>query len=394
MLQEMVLPRQDLLPIRHLKPTEVNIAGYKVGVYMAPQGSRIDMTGEAIVSRGLLDFDTVVDFGQVFLKNGMWGTTVNFENRWQESQVGSTVILANHQDSRIRQSVESHLEGIVNLVNPDNRVEPTLNPQAIEAYWDHIKPLVEHEKEELEIGGEEIVPIAAARAGVPMMELFGFKGRKLLIIDAKRLNLVNQPGAIAVGIRFPETIDEVKNKLEGKQVLCGDPAAATLGTQLAVLSFAQAAEINIPQFTWAAISAAQQGLELGNRVADEMARRGVNIRVITAGNYPTLTGGVEHPFYIQDERGRFAAGDAGDFSDLLLKGPTLSYRKLWPPNFTLGHIYYLSQNYSTYSVSWHKLIQPGEPVTLESMLRLQTAAQIADPNLPSDAIGTVLTKRQ
>jgi len=381
--------------MKDIKPQEIDILKHPVKVYISPPGTVINTKGEGYVtSRGSDDFPIVIRFDGLFASRRMYDS---FEQKARKEWAhGLTYDLRNCPDPEMRQKAIDGLETIETVANSGKgNYDPIYDPSAINKYWtEGADKIIEVQKGILGSPKKKIA-LVAARAGYPMTARLGFSEDQMVICDPKRLKEKNNPQNIAVGLRFSEG-QSLENALQTlkqggyEAIISADPALATLSTQLAFLAICLAKNIDVPQQKWLAIAASQQGLQLAKEISEQMEdQQKLIINTITGGSFPGLTGG-EHSYYIyrNDKNGipRFAVGDGGDFSELLLPS---HLRKLWPKEINSLHLIRLVEKYG---IDGRKVTYLDNlPVTLETMVKTQEVLNEIKPGLPQDALGKILT---
>lgn len=330
---------------------------------------RIDVANEYRTSAGPLEFDVVIEFGDLY--KGMAGSTIPVGDRWTGFQHGDARIMAHHSNDNISGTVKKGTEQITDIVQSS----PYQNPLAVGAYGKLVNKLTELEGREVKDEIKRATPIVALRAGLPMTEALGYNKKDMVLLEAKRLNGRTDPNKLALGLRFVGSKEEIMNKLKqanGKFVNA-DPALATGSTQLGILLWLLSNKIDVKNFTALSIGAAQQGLEMLNSSAEELRHQGYkfSFNTVTAAIHPSLTAG-DHPYYIKTAKDEFAVGDGGDYLDLLLP-PEL--RKRWSEVATQANIDQLSKDRP--EITWNEWISSGEEVNLNLMVAIQQVLNIS-----------------
>jgi len=344
---------------------------------------RIDVANEYRTSAGPLEFDVVIEFGDLY--KDMAGSTIPVGKRWTTFQNGDARIMFHHSNEDIAGPVKKGSEQITDIVQTSSYQ----NPLAVGAYGKLVNELTEVLGREVKEEIKGATPIVALRAGLPMTEALAYNKKDMVLLEAKRLNGLNDPNKLALGIRFVGNKEEIMKKLEkanGKFVNA-DPALATGSTQLGILLWLFSNKIVVKNFTALSIGAAQQGLEILNATAQELRDQGhqFSFNTVSAGLHPTLTAG-EHPYYIQTAKGKYAVGDGGDFLDLLLPP---EFRKRWPERITQAHIDALKEK--CIEGNWES-IKEGDDVTLANMVEIQ---QILNANNKKDVlVGNIFKKEE
>jgi hypothetical protein len=326
---------------------------------------RIDVSRGYRTSAGPLEFDVVIEFGNMY--KDMAGSTVLSEKRWKDFQHGDARIMANHSNSYTAGAVSKQCELIADIVETSSPQDP----QGVKWYSESVEQLTKWEKKEAGREIEEAVPIVALRAGLPMTEALGYKKEDMVLLEAKRLNGIADPNRLALGLRFVGNREEIMEKLKkaNGKFLNADPALATGSTQLGILLWLLSNKIEVSSFTAFSIGAAQQGLEMLNQSVQELRDEGhtFSFNSITAGLHPTLTAG-EHPYYIKTEEDRYAVGDGGDYLDLLLP-PEL--RRRWGDKITRAHLNALNAACKEDITKKNPWIEEERGIDLETMCAIQ-----------------------
>ncbi len=387
-MKHMNISEKTPIEINKIRPETLKLLGHEIKVYSAPPGHRLDTSKIARVSRGNGVFDVFINVGKLFVDRGMLDSCIPENELWPDYKHDHVTNLQQSPDANVRSAVDQTLTNHIASVNASGSTY-YLDPIEIATFRQNLQKIVELEKD-IDGGNKgNTFPIAIARAGIPMTSMLGFQQDEMLIIDAKRLNLVKGIGKIGIGkigigLRLPNNISlqDLIKLLQNQSVLLADPALATFSTHLGFLSFCIANGINLNGFNCLAMVSSQQGLQLGNEVLDEIGMN--NGHIITAGIYPRLTGG-EHPYYIQTANKKFAAGDAGDFSDLLLP-PGDGYRKVWPDVIASEQIKKLLKNFP--EINWNQYL--NRSVTLDLITLMNHLLLKEKPDLPHDALGKAL----
>lgn len=323
----------------------------------------LDVSGEYTSSAGSLQFDVVIEFGDLFSE--IAGTTIPNNDLWKEYTKGHATLLENSRDELIKKEAQSETAEITTLANASSH----FNAISVFHYLQSIKKLVEREKQ---VAGEKLkdaTALVALRAGLPMTDAFGIHQNDMVLMDAKRLNHIKDSNKLALGLRFSGDKKYILEKVSNAKgrFINADPALATGSTQLGILLWLLSEGVSISSFTAFSIGAAQQGLHLLNTAVDELHSQGhsFSFDVIAAGIHPTLTTG-EHPFYIKTKSGDFAVGDGGDFLDLILP---IDLRKRWKEKIEKKDLENLAQLCP--QENWSAQYRVGDIVTLENMYLIQ-----------------------
>lgn len=237
-----------------LAETQAHFSLNKQAIIVREAGAnRIDVSREYRTSAGPLDFDVVIEFGNLYMD--MAGSTVPIPSRWTKFQNGDARIMAHHPKEDIARLVKKGSEQITDIVDTSS----TQNPMVVHEYGKLVKALTKFERIEVKDEIEGATPIVALRAGLPMTEALGYNKEEMVLLEAKRLNGLNNSNKLALGLRFVGSKEEIMKKLKkanGKFVNA-DPALATGSTQLGILLWLFSNKIDVKSFTALSIGAAQ-----------------------------------------------------------------------------------------------------------------------------------------
>lgn len=192
---------------------------------------KIDVSKEYSTSAGPLEFDVVIEFGNLYKE--MAGSTIPSEKRWTGYVNGDARIMTHHENLDIAKFVNKSCEQITDIAQSSTPQDPL----AVEAYGKLVNKLTELEGREVSEEIKDATPIVALRAGLPMTEALGYSKDDMVLLEAKRLNGLTDPDKLALGLRFVGDREEMIEKLKDAngKFLNADPALATGSTQLGIL---------------------------------------------------------------------------------------------------------------------------------------------------------------
>lgn len=184
----------------------IDIFGHEVTIYSAPEGMLIDPResgfGEA---EGSNSYEFFVDFGDLFEDFDMSGTNIAIDQRWNHKTLPDGVTVAeffpDSEETTTALNAISKLDAEHGLLG---WLDPVLNKDYLDA------DVTVAQAQGRVIGGEKIVNVGIARAGLLGLLATDVDYEDQVIVSEKRHNLLKDTNQIGVGVSLNgEDLDEI-----------------------------------------------------------------------------------------------------------------------------------------------------------------------------------------
>lgn len=350
------MPAEHLVNLHDLRPALEAINGFSAKVYVAPEGSMIDIseiTDEGI--RGPRVFDSVVFFDAALFAS-MYGGAIDESQRWNAGNPPPQGVEFLEFYSEFQPSVSTAAQVIERIAN-DPSETPFYDPELSKQYSDAADPIFALLAQQAGIQ-QDCLGIGIARAGLPSTEKLGINQNVQFILDCKRCPILNMPNHLAIGIRIPDR--DILSLLHGRDWVSGEGAGATYSTLIAKTLALRQLGIEARSETWISYASTHQGAALGHQFLNRLKEStGTEGKILSARYSSAMTGGL-HGFYLLTEAGNLMVHDVGDIWDIIT---TPNYRRIWPGYFSEQYLKALYRVDST--VPWDREVKLGQFVDIE-----------------------------
>lgn len=284
---------------------EVALSGYPVVIEIAQAGAKIPIMGrienpESYV--GPKEFEVVVNFGNLFVKKGLWNSCVPKEERWTPISTPEGIRILGFFDDKVRDAVDE----IAWIAQRDFYGDE----RDCDRYYNRIKFIYEEMLNREQPRRSRIEFLGLIRAGLVAGEMLGIRDYEQVLVQTKRLHLQGErEGDIAIGIT-PEDPQALK-EIAGRHLLIADPAGATYSSIVGNLIYLSHLGIKPEKVSvWNAVASHKGSLF----AIEAMKTLGLEGEIFAGGYSPALT----DRYYLETEKGTPSVRDAGDALDRFL----------------------------------------------------------------------------
>ena len=289
--------------VLHMHPIVMEIAqpGSKIPIL-----DRIDNPEEYL---GPAEFDVLVNFGGYFRNHDMWNSRVPPDRQWTPTSFppppdGITIL----------EFSDPLVKGAVERLSMIARSDFYQDQSLCEDYYRQNEFIFESIASHRHFSRKErndVKFLGLVRAGVVAGQMLGFEVADQILVQTKRLHLKGQiEGDIAIGIT-PLDAGRLR-EIDGKHLIIGDPAGATLSSMAGNLHYLvghlgiRPKTVNI----WHTV-VSHRGAELGLSFLQSLGLKGE----IVAGGYAP---GLNRRYYLENAEGNPSVRDAGNGLDRFL----------------------------------------------------------------------------
>ena len=284
---------------------EVSLNGYPVSIEIAQEGAKIPILGrledpETYV--GPREFNVVVNFGNLFVRKGLWNSSVPKEKRWTPISTPEGITILGFFDDAVKEAVN----GIAWVAQKDFYG----NEDDCAWYHDLNKSIFRKIANHTHIRVNRTEFLGLIRAGVVAGEMLGISIEEQVLVQTKRLHLKGEAeGDIAIGIT-PEDVQRLR-EIDGRPLLIADPAGATYSSIVGNLIYMNHLGIRPEEvIIWNSVASHKGSLF----ALEAMRALGLSGEIVAGGYSPTLNG----RYYLETENGSPSVRDAGDGLDRFL----------------------------------------------------------------------------
>ena len=289
-------------------PTEihnVNLNGYPVSLEIAPQGAKIPIAEriEGLESYvGPREFEVVVNFGDLFVRRGLWNSRVPREEWWTPISTPEGITILGFFDEKVMDAV-NEIAWIAQRDFCEDENECF-------RYHDLNKFIFEKMANRVQLKRNRTEFLGLIRAGVVAGEMLGIRADEQVLVQTKRLHLKGErEGDIAIGIT-PEDAQALK-EIDGRHLLIADTAGATYSSVVGNLIYLTHLGIKPKEVSiWNTVASHKGSLF----ALESMKALGLSGEIFAGGYSPVLTS----RYYLETGKGGPSVGDAGDALDRFL----------------------------------------------------------------------------
>ena len=251
---------------------------------------------------GPREFEVVVNFGNLFVKKGLWNSRVPKKERWTPISTPEGITVLGFFDSEVRGALEE-IAWIAQREfygNDDDCVR----------YYDLNKFIFGKMANHAHLRRNRTDFLGLIRAGVVAGEMLGISMEEQALVQTKRLHLKGEAeGDIAIGIT-PEDTQRIR-EIDGRHLLIADPAGATYSSIVGNLMYLYHLRIKPKKVSlWNTVASHKGSLF----ALEAMKALGLNGEIFAGGYSPALTS----RYYLENEKGKPSVRDAGDALDRFL----------------------------------------------------------------------------
>lgn len=245
---------------------------------------------------GPKSFDVVVNFGDLFVRKGLWNSRVPVTERWNALWTPEGVSIMGFYDPAVKEA----LNEIAWIAERDFYG----SEDDCARYYYLNKFIFRQMAQTLGLRKNRTEFLGLIRAGVVAGEMLGFDVHEQILVQTKRLHLKGEKeGDIAIGIspQNPEALREI----DGRHLLIADPAGATYGSVVGNLIYLNHLGIKPSEVSiWNTVASHKGSLF----ALEAMESLGIKGEIFAGGYSPALTS----RYYLETENGNPSVRDAGD----------------------------------------------------------------------------------
>lgn len=247
---------------------------------------------------GPLSYDTVINFGNLFVNMGLRNYMVSKVDRWSSEHNPPRGITIHEFDNN---DVSKAVAGISEIAKDNTFYD---NEEECNNYFRFNQSVFAqiHQRSGLDLKAVQFAGLI--RAGVAAGEMLGVATSDQVLIQTKRLHLKGEnPGEISVGISYDNPHEE--GRFNNQDILIADPAGATFGSVIANLLYLKTRQVQPSRVrVWNAV-ASHKGSALAMQAIKEL---GMEVSIDAGGYSP----GMNDNYYLETASGDPSVGDAGD----------------------------------------------------------------------------------
>lgn len=294
---------------------EVSLNGYPISIEIAQEGAKIPImerieNPESYV--GPSEFDVVVNFGNLFVKKGLWNSRVPKQERWTPISTPDGITILGFFDEKVRDAVDE----IAWIAQRDFYAEE----KECSRYHDLNKFIFGKMANRAQLRKNRIEFLGLIRAGLVAGEMLGIGMHEQALVQTKRLHLKGEAeGDIAIGIT-PEDAQRLK-EIDGRHLLIADPAGATYSSVVGNLIYLNHLGIRPEKVSVWNIVASHKGSLFA---LEAMKALGFDGDIFAGGYSP----GLNKTYYLETEKGSPSVRDAGDALDRFLPDERFKLRSI------------------------------------------------------------------
>ena len=284
---------------------DISFNGYPVSIEIAQEGAKIPILGrledpETYV--GPKEFDVVVNFGNLFVKKGLWNFRVPKEERWTPISTPDGITILGFFGDEVKDAV--------NEIAWIAQREFYGNDDDCIRYYDLNKFIFGKMANRAHLRRTRTDFLGLIRAGVVAGEMLGISVDEQVLVQTKRLHLKGEAeGDIAIGIT-PEDVQRLR-EIDGRPLLIADPAGATYSSIVGNLIYMNHLGIRPEQvIIWNTVASHKGSLF----ALEAMRVLGLSGEIVAGGYSPALNS----RYYLETENGNPSVRDAGDGLDRFL----------------------------------------------------------------------------
>jgi len=293
-----MVPKETLPPPAY-DIKQIEILGQPTSIEIAHEGSKIPIRDRLDDPdyKGPWEFDTVVNFSDLFVSRGMMNQHVHPSEQWSANNPPPDGIeILEFSDNYVAEVIREISEIAAEEFYHDKekcKLYKKLNGQVFRAIT---------KKSDVDITD---VPFAGLyRAGVVAGEMLSITYKYQVVIQTKRLHLKGEGGGnIAVGITYKDP-DQMK-EFDGERILIADPAGATFSSVIGNLVYLVLKDIRPKKVSVWNTVVSQRGALFALEAMEEMGIEGE----IVAGGYSP---GMNERYYLETKDKTPSVRDAGD----------------------------------------------------------------------------------
>jgi len=284
---------------------DIPLNGHPVSIEIAREGTKIpilDRLEDPETYVGPKEFEVVVNFGNLFVKKGLWNSYVPKEERWTPISVPKDVAILGFYDDEVRAAVDE----IAWIAQRDFYG----SEEDCDRYYNLNKFIFGKMVSREGLRRNRLEFLGLIRAGVVAGEMLGISMGEQILVQTKRLHLKGEAeGDIAIGIT-PEDPQRLR-EIDGRHLLIADPAGATYSSIVGNLMYLYHLRIKPKKVSiWNTVASHKGSLF----ALEAMKALGLNGEIFAGGYSPALT----NRYYLETERGGPSVRDAGDGLDRFL----------------------------------------------------------------------------
>ncbi len=285
---------------------ELTLCDHPISVELASNGQEIpilDRLNDPDHYLGPSAFGAVVNFGKIFVREGMVGH-VSPDQQWSLSNPPSDGVT-------MMEFLDLEVADAVREISQIARTNGSCSDTTLCERYHHLNQKVFQAIARHNGSGESHETVALIRAGVVAGQMLEVPVDEQILIHTKRLYLKEQEGKgnIAIGITWVNP--EEMSKLNGKIVHIPDPAGATFSSVVANLIYLKQMGVCPKRVEIWNTVASHRGAEFA---LNAMRDLGIEGQVVAGGYSP----GMNDKYYLEESDGGPSVGDAGDMLDRFL----------------------------------------------------------------------------
>lgn len=266
-----------------------------IKVDVAPEGQMIyvkDKLKDREHYKGPDEFEAVVFFDDGIKE--MRGKMPDEEQWTSENLPPERVSILEFIDPKVESAIDEISELATNgdVNDPDDR----------DRYYELNKQIYETIVDYSNLDGDEVVFMGLIRAGLVAGEMAGFGVESQVLVQTKRLYLKDE--RIGIGITY-EDESQIQN-INGKTLIIGDPAGATMASMIANVAYLLEQGVKPEKVVIWNVVSSHAGILFAKSTLEEM---GVEVEFIAGGYSPELN----DKYYLVTKDGDSSVADAGDW---------------------------------------------------------------------------------